>query len=232
MIWCCGMYASGSTWLYNATRAAGVAAGVPVEARYVETYRAVQGLRRSEVTYVVKSHALEPRASRMMGQRASKILLTIRDPRDCIVSIMEHMGLGFEAAFVMVTETAAYVAARARDPRALLLRYESGFIDDPATFDILAGVFDKTVDEATRARLFAATRRAVIEAKIAKLEALATTVTDYRTGDVVDLDTQWHRHHAHRTGEVGRWRRRLLPRHVRALESALGGMAGFGYEEV
>ena len=43
------------------------------------------------------------------------------------------------------------------------------------------------------------------------------------TGDLLDPATQWHSHHANRTGEVGSWRRELTREQVRVIEARLGG---------
>jgi len=232
MIWCCGMYSSGSTWAYNATRAGAAACGVKADGVYADNYRdLVNRLRRAGPACIVKTHALEPRATEILARRAARIVLTIRDPRDAAVSIMQHMRLGFAQTLNMVEQSAVYAGQFAADPRALLLRYESGFIDAPATFDRLAALFGATLTPAQRAELFRESRRDVIEAKIAHLEDLPTTITDTRSGDVVDTDTQWHRHHANRTGEVGKWRTMLTEEAVVAVEARLGRwMRAFGYE--
>ena len=47
-----------------------------------------------------------------------------------------------------------------------------------------------------------------IEAFIARLEDLPATLR-HVSGDVFDTVSQWHKHHAGRSGEIGRWRRRL-----------------------
>ncbi len=231
MIWCCGMYSSGSTWVYNAARAVGVACGVPVEAVYADAYRTVAGLRNPDVTYVVKTHDLDARATAVMAARAKRILISIRDPRDCLASIRAHMGVAFPMAAKMVDHSARYTAMFSRDPRTILLRYEDGYIDDPVTLDRFADAFGGTLSAAQRATLFQGSRREAIEARIAAFERLASvTMADARSGDVVDLDTQWHRHHAHRTGEVGRWRRDLPPDMAAAIAERLGAwMGAFGY---
>jgi hypothetical protein len=59
---------------------------------------------------------------------------------------------------------------------------------------------------------------------------LPTAGRDARSGDVVDTNTQWHLHHAGRTGEIGRWRRLLPPDAVAVIEHRMDGwMRRFGY---
>jgi len=232
MIWCLGMYASGSTWLYNATRqtAAIAAPQLNITACYAETLKQLMALNEPGCHYIVKTHQLDAAATALMTERATTILLTIRDPRDAVLSLMQHMRQDFFTALRWVENSAVYCGRFLADPRTIAWRYESGFTDQPETFDRLAGVYKTTLTDAAREALFAGTRRAAIEAKIAGLEGLPTTVVNARSGDVVDLDTQWHRHHANRTGEVGRWRRMLHPDAVRCIEQRLGGwMSAQGY---
>jgi hypothetical protein len=226
------MYASASTWAFNAVRAtAAVAApGVAYAAAYADTYKQLAALPAGR-PHVVKTHQLDERATAFLQPRATNIVLSIRDPRDGVVSLMQHMRFPFGNAVDWIERSAVYTGKLAADERTLLLKYEDGFVDDPATFDRFAALFGATLDPAQRAALFEGSRRAVIEAKIARLEELPTSFADKRSGDVVDNDTQWHRHHANRTGEVGRWRRMLPPEAIKVIESRLAGwMANFGYE--
>jgi hypothetical protein len=140
MQWCLGMYASGSTWLYNALRlVAGAAAPArAVRACYVAAPDDVPDLDPS-VRQIVKSHDVEPATAALLEQRATRILVTLRDPRDAVASLMRHMRHDFGAALARVESSARFCAARGTDPRATVLRYETGFIDDPATLDGLPG---------------------------------------------------------------------------------------------
>ena len=233
MIWCLGMYASGSTWLFNAVRevAAEVRPATPAISCYAENLKMLAPVLTPGGVKIVKTHQLDARAEAFMNSQAGAILLTVRDPRDAVVSLMQHMRHSFFLALATVERSALFCQRYAADPRSRLLRYESGFIDEPRTFDMLAGICGGELSEDARARLFARSRRGAIEARIARLEELSTTVSDRRSGDVVDLVTQWHRHHAGRSGEVGRWRRLLSPDAVLIVEQRMGGwMKALGYE--
>jgi hypothetical protein len=233
MIWCLGMYASGSTWLFNTTRevARAVAPEQRVTACYAETLKMLKPVKSGGGIKIVKTHQLPLPASHYMNRHAAEILLTVRDPRDAVVSLTGHMGESLRDAMDLVEASAMFCQLHAGDGRSRMLKYEDGFVDDPATLDMLAGLFGSGLDAAVREALFNGSRRAAIEAKIAKLEALPTTFINIKSGDVVDLDTQWHRHHANRTGEVGRWQRLLAPEAARRIERRLGGwMRDFGYE--
>jgi hypothetical protein len=224
------MYASGSTWLYNTTRdvAGQLYPEAWVNGAYAEGMEALTRLPPG--LNVVKTHHLPRPAGQFLHARADRILLSLRDPRDAVTSLMQHMGQSFLQALHWAEESALFCARHAGDARATLFIYETGFTEAPGTLDLLAAALGGTLPAAARAALFTSTRREAIEAKIATLEALPTSWRNPANGDLVDTDTQWHRHHAGRSGEVGRWRRLMPPEGVAVIERRLGGfMREFGY---
>jgi hypothetical protein len=231
--WCAGMYASGSTWAYNVMR--GIAACAfserPVKGRFVNVLADIDGLDDAAFVHVVKSHDMAPEAAAELLRLVGRIVVTIRDPRDAVTSLMMYQRYPFEMALATISKSGHFVAGIAADPRALLLRYESGFIDDVETLDRMAAWFGVTLPPADRDRLFAQHRRAAVEGMIATLETLPQAQRDARSGDIFDPETQWHRHHAGRNGEVGRWRRMLMPGQVAAIEQEMRAwMARFDYQ--
>ncbi|MCB5943431.1 hypothetical protein [Acidocella sp. KAb 2-4] len=231
VVWCLGMYASGSTWTFNMARevARQLHPGEQAEGVFAESLWQV--LRLPAGMTMVKTHHLPRPAAALLGARAGLILLTLRDPRDAVTSLMQHMGRDFSRALREAEASAQFCARYAADPRSLVLRYEDGFIDTPETIDRLAERLGGALPIAARDDLFAQSRREAIEAKISKLAASPTATRSPKTpADLMDLDTQWHLHHAGRTGESGRWRRMLQPEAVSKVERQLGGfMRRFGY---
>jgi len=232
MIWCLGMYASGSTWVFNAAMkvAACVVPSKPVVGRFITSHRELDFLDGPASLPVAKSHDTDEAAAIKLAQQADAVLLSIRDPRDCITSLMLYQHYSFPAALGAVERTARYCARFAFHPKASVLRYEAGFIDDIATLDRIAVCFGGGLAAADRARIFAEMGRPAIEAFIAGLEDLPTAWRNAASGDVVDTVIQWHTHHGHRSGEIGRWRRLLNAPQVAAIEQNLQDwMAAFGY---
>lgn len=230
LVWCLGMYASGSTWLFNATRA--VAAVLYPENRIAGHFAdGMKGLRKLPAALnVVKTHELPPAAAAFLQARADVILVSLRDPRDAVTSAMQHMGENFAQALRLTAASAQITARFASDSRARLLVYEHGFTETPDIFDLLAAALGGRLTSTARQTLFAATRRDKIEEKISRLAELPTAWRNRGTDDLLDRDTHWHRHHAGRSGETGRWRRVLTPRQTARIEQRLGGfMAEFGY---
>ncbi len=232
MLWCVGMFASGSTWAYNALRDIARAADPAraVRGGFVNTLADCAGLDETGACHVMKSHDVAAEVAALMEARARRLVVTLRDPRDAVTSLMRYQRYPFAMALDTVANSGRFAAQHAQDRRALVLRYEDGFIDDPATLDRLAAHAGWPLAPAERDRIFAASRRAAVEARIREIETRPEAVHDPRSGDFFDPDTQWHRHHAGRDGEVGRWRRMLLPVQVAAVEAALAPlMARFAY---
>lgn len=221
MQWCLGMYASGSTWLFNVVREIMAATTGTPHGVFVAHDVDLQGLDGTGSTLVVKTHDSDPPSEAWLSAHAAAIWVTIRDPRDCVTSLMRYHDFTFADALESVAASAHACARHVSDPRAILLRYESGFIDNVVTLDVIATAFHAPMAPRDRARIFRNSRRQAIEAFIARLPELPSAITvaeDHR----VDLVTQWHDHHANRDGEVGRWRGMLSLDQIRAVEAALG----------
>ena len=102
---------------------------------------------------------------------------------------------------------------------------EDRFFDDPATLDRIAATFGVALSETDKARIFADTRRDAIEKFIAGLDGLPTASSHFdeitNEQDTFDEVTAWHKHHAGRSGEVGRWRRALSQYQITTIERRL-----------
>jgi hypothetical protein len=211
MFWCLGMYSSASTWTFNVVQQI---AGSIDPARAVTPvfgYDALPDCDESSTTLVIKTHAAG--IAEELGRRAQGIVITIRDPRDAIASLMRHNKAPFDLA-LRVTEASAWTCARfAAHPRAALLRFEDRFFDDPRTVQCIASLFPGTLPAADSQRIFERLRRNSVDAFIAGLETMPTSERhfDEQTGewDAYDPATGWHKHHAGRNAEIGRWRREL-----------------------
>ena len=235
MHWCLGMYGSASTWTFDLVRrvAAAVVPDRPVVSHFIN--EPLTDLDLSAGTVVVKTHAVpEPDE---LARSATAIIITIRDPRDAIASLMAHNKASFDLALGVTEATAAMCAKFATHQRAMLLRFEDRFFDDPTMPEKIAATFGKQLSDADRLRIFAETRRASIDAFIANIETrpTATRYFDELTGqpEIYDTVTLWHKHHAGRKGETGRWRNELSSVQAAAIEARLyRWMERFGYRPV
>ena len=232
MYWCLGTYGSASTWTFNVVQklAAVLAPDRPVVPHFVND--SLDELDRSAGTLVVKSHATT--AAEELARRARAIIITIRDPRDSLASLMAHNKVPLDIALNVISASAQLCAHYAQHERALLLRFDERFFDDPATIRKLASVFDAPLPDADLQRIFAETRREEIEKYIAGMDQRPTVTTYFNeiisAEDTLDDVTGWHKHHAGRKGEDGRWRRELSAPEVAAIEQRLRQwMVRFGY---
>ena len=232
---CLGMYASGSTWAYNVTRqiAASVEPTNLVLGTFVSRFTDTARLQQPGCTDIVKSHEIDDEdAVAALAARAAAIIVTIRDPRDAVTSLMSYHNRDFDGSLSLVEKSARLCARFASDHRLLLFRYEGGFIDDVTTLDRIAGSFHQPLAVADRTRIFASSRRAAIEAFIAELPRRPTSLVNLaRPGHLLDPETHWNTHHAGRTGEVGRWRRMLTRAQASEVERRLADFMGrFSYQ--
>jgi hypothetical protein len=216
------MYGSASTWVFNAARkvALTLLPDRPILGPYVVSHADLPSLDDDTHPVIVKSHETDDAAAAELSRLAQAIWISIRDPRDCVTSLLRYHGLSFAAALAWVEKSAHFCARFTDDPRAILLRYEAGFVDDPATLDQMAASLGGVLPAVDRDRIFAETRRAAVDAFIAQLETLPTVVRP-KPNALVDLVTQWHEHHANRTGEIGGWRDVLSPPEAAEVEQRM-----------
>jgi hypothetical protein len=211
VFWCLGMYASASTWLFNVARQIHEVAGQgPVKTHFFSTAGNFAGFDQAGVTNIVKSHEIkDERTILELSRRAERILVTMRDPRDAVTSLMLYHSYTFERALPLVEEAARLCMGFARDKRAVLWHYESGFSAEPATVGRIAAHLGYQLEPAAAQKIFDANRREEVEKYIAKMDRMPGVLQDRVSGDRLDPRTHWHTHHAGRDGEIGRWRHML-----------------------
>jgi hypothetical protein len=226
-IWCLGLYASASTWVFNAVRLLHEAAKVPAKT-YFFSSAANLAVLDAPLTHIVKSHEIsDPATVDALGQRAGNILITIRDPRDAVASMMRYQGHEFGKALGLVEQTLRLCVRFAPDPRAKILAYESRFAENPETIALLAGHLGLPENP----QIFLLLRRENVEKYIAQMPAMPGILQDRASADRLDPRTHWHTHHAGRTGEIGRWQRELTLEQARAVQDRLRGVYRFHQEK-
>lgn len=232
VVWGLGMYASGSTWLFNVMLklAEALAPETPRVSRFVASEGDVGDLAPAGRALFVKSHETDAPAEERLARAADMIIVSIRDPLDVVASGLEYQHCDFTKALDLAEKSARQCSRHVGDPRATLLRYEAGFVDDAATVDALAVRLGGVLPLHQRNSIFASTRRRAVERFIADLPRQPGVLIHRPTGDMLDPVTHWHTHHAGRTGEVGRWKRLLNAGQVREVEDRLGDwMAAYHY---
>ena len=232
IFWCVGLYASGSTWLFNAgkkvARASGLEAGLT---SFFATNRTELVFSPGVVTAIVKTHEVDTAASEFLMAESQAIWLSVRDPRDCITSLMMYQRCSFEDALDLIDDAARVCLPILHHPRITLFKYENKFFDNPEALDVIASSFGSRLNDADKVRIYSETRRSYIEAFIKTFPHVSSIVAQPEPGHLVDLDTQWHTHHGGRDGEVGRWRRMLTASQISVVNKRLAeSMVCFGYQ--
>ncbi len=202
------MYASASTWTFNVVRRIlQTAQMAPLDVVFVsgnEKNRAWSGPGRITL---IKSHEIrnETRVAEI-ARHSSKLLVTIRDPRDSVTSLMQAHNYEFSRALDYVETSALLCRSFSKDRRAKLFRYESGFFENMATVTEIAAHlgYELATDQAEA--IFASLTRSEVEKHIGTLPKIPGILKDQASGDFLDPQTQWHSHHAGRTGETGKWK--------------------------
>jgi hypothetical protein len=205
------MYASASTWLFNVTRQIHEECGAgTVKTHFFSGKGNFAGFDQAGQTQIVKSHEIKDEGTVLeMSRRADRILVTMRDPRDAVTSLMLYHSYDFDRALPLVEEAARLCMGFARDKRALLLHYETGFSTESGTLERAAAHLGYKLEPAAAQRIFDANRREEVEKYIATMDRMPGTLQDRVSGDRLDPRTHWHTHHAGRSGEIGRWRHML-----------------------
>ncbi len=148
---------------------------------------------------VIKSH--EPSKAILFLTRFARgqVLVTVREPRDSVASLMQRFGHSFESALKDVREGGKHVMALARERRALVLRYEDGFPDEERTIDEVAAFLGVKISASLRGRIFRSLTREAVQKKIRTLHAGETDPNAF------DPTTQWHPGHVG-DGRIGKFK--------------------------
>ena len=221
VIWCLGMYASASTWMFNAVREIQAAAGTSgVSVQFVRSTVDLDQLDRRGPVHIVKSHEITSEAVLMaLAARSDTILVTIREPRDAVASVMEYHHQGFAKALTLVKESSALCLDFMKDRRARCFSYETQFFDDRRTLHNLARIMGCAISDEAAHQCFDRLSRPAVENLIAQFPHRKGILQDPISGDYLDPKTQWHTCHAGRSGEIGRWRHKLSPAQAREVEA-------------
>ena len=158
------MYASASTWMFNVVmKVAAASLAYPVVGRFITRGRELGFLDDAATFPVVKSHDVDFSADQVLTRTARAVWISVRDPRDCVASLMRYQRLDFATALDFTERSARFCLAHAQHGHACVLRYEAGFMDDPATLDRIADALGCPLPPDVRERIYTETRRSSID---------------------------------------------------------------------
>lgn len=191
----CGLFSSGSTWAYNAAIAIMLAKGRCEVGFAAELSEAVDLSAFSHAPVVIKTHGWGRPAAFLRAHPQARCILTIREPRDAVASLMQRFRYDFPTALDYVARSAAGVAAVRDGGGSLCLRYEDRFTDDPATIRSIARFLGADPDAATVQRIFGDLTPDAVRATIDRLDREGRFPDGMPAAEATDPWTQWHRGH-------------------------------------
>jgi hypothetical protein len=215
-----GLFGSGSTWMFNVISMI-MSLGHP-QWRLFKTYTdhfLDEDVPQHDMDGVLaKTHRL-PSAVRLLARLSdTPIILTVRDPRDAVASVMSRFRLDFDCALEDIRQSGEALAPLAFSPNVLTFRYEGRFTARRETVDIVAARLGLSLASTTRDAIWAALTP---EAVMASIDALAArgAFTDAPPNETFDHETHWHPNHVG-DGRVGKWRTTLSPEQATEVEQA------------
>ncbi len=226
-----GLHGSASTSLFNIVRELMIAAvgEAQVLALYGEDVAALPAPLVSERRHVVlKSHSGSPGWEWLIHLTRAPVVLSVRDPRDAVLSLMERFGMQLEpSARVIMADCRR--AERCAEAGHAAFRYEDRFFDDATVAGHLASKLGLDIADATCREIGARYCTEGVRSMAANLSDLPPSRVLKTDALHLDLVTQIHRTHLG-DGLVGKWRDRLSPANGAALTQAFAPfLERFGY---
>lgn len=150
------MHGSASTWIFNAARemlnaVAGETAVLPCFADKMA--HLPPEAARAGKTLVIKSHEGSAALDEWLHAQGALLLLSVRDPRDATLSLMQRFGMGLQPAAHAIMRDGLRLQHRAAGG-APLWRYEDGFFKRPDTLDEIAARLGLPLPATLRTEIF------------------------------------------------------------------------------
>ncbi|MDE1146236.1 MAG: sulfotransferase domain-containing protein [Azospirillaceae bacterium] len=206
------MPGSASTWSFNVVRA--LLAHVHGDDGFKSDYRNnldhYVGIgQKAERPLVLKTHHPDSMTQLRLAHEDIPIVITIRDPRDCVASLMQRFGQPFNDAFAYVLRSVRRIQpCIVRGRRTMVLRYEEDFHNDPASVARIADLIGVDAPPAVLARIHEQLLTRTIRKTLAELEESGRFVENAGTQakpDLFDPVTHWHKSHIG-DGAIGKYR--------------------------
>ncbi len=150
----------------------------------------------------------------------AKLLITVRDPRDSVVSQRERFGLTLHQAAMEISQSLASIGSIPADFPTIHFVYEDGFTHRVQTVVDVAKFLEVEVDDTTIHEIFDSFVPDRIRERIAERQ------TDLPPDEDPGCDplTLWHSTHVG-DGRIGKWKERLDASSQHAVSGSLNAMA-------
>ena len=206
-----GLPGSASTWLQNVVAALMARSRPGAVALFAETSeRFGAEIPAGTADVALKAHSLDRALARIVELGGAAVIVTVRDPRDGVVSLVERFGRPWLDTIRDMGRSLATIGTLAQSAPLMVLRYEDGFAEDPATVGAVAA----RIGLPAPYNLVAEIARDLSHDGIRKAVAAApyTPPADGMAGGVfltvAGAETRWHRGHVG-DGQAGKWETRV-----------------------
>jgi hypothetical protein len=177
---------------------------------------------------VIKSHEPSQALVYLMRLTRGTIFVTLREPRDAIASLIQRFGHTYQGALAETERQAARTVELARQERARIFRFESGFTEKSASIDRIANALGVPLSASARERIRRALTRDAVKKKISVL-ARKGRFGAKPNADSFDHATQWHPGHVG-DGSVEKYRKVLTAAEQKCVLAATRDYCkSFGY---
>ncbi len=197
-----GLHSSASTWVFNVARELLIAAHT--EDRVTSCYTDDPASLPNNPNHhlIIKSHHGSPALDRWLEDHNARIILSIRDPRDCCLSMAKRFSATLDLTTRWLVNDCARMM-RLADLGHPLLRYEDRFFEQPATVACIVKALDLEVTNQTA--IFERYRTEAVRAFTANLKSLPPLRLTNVGASFMDTITQIHATHIGDTSS-GKWR--------------------------
>jgi hypothetical protein len=183
---------------------------------------------------VIKMHEGSEEAYDAITSRSAISIVTVRDPRDAIVSVMQRFKWDFDTAFEHVYKSLHFADQLLQLPSTLVLRYEDYFMREPQSIYKIAAHLHIDIDDHRIMQIFSALNPESIDKLTRDYQAEDRMINIDTAGRLYDKSTHWHQQH-YGDGSVGKWRKYLSRRERKKIRASCWkeitrmGYAGLGW---
>lgn len=226
-----GLHGSASTWAFNVARELLLSTGPAEEAIsfYADRVEEIPPEAAAKARVLMKSHHGSPELDAWLAARPTRLVLTLRDPRDAAISMAQRFQAPLRNAVAWLRNDCERLARLQERPH-LALRYEDRFFEAPETIAAVADHLGVEAPAQALAAIFAAYRTQAVRAFAQSLAALPPERVQSDGRFPMDRVTQIHAPHIG-DGRSGKWKQ-LAPETREAMTAAFRRYLGaLGYPE-
>jgi hypothetical protein len=226
-----GLHGSASTWAFNVAREWLAAAGPPGDALafYADRLAEIPPEAATGKRILLKSHHGSPELDDWLAARPTRLILTLRDPRDAALSMAQRFQAPLRDAVAWLRNDCVRLARLQERPH-LMLRYENRFFEAPDTVAAVAAHLGVDASPEAARTIFARYRADAVRAFAQNLAALPPERLQTGGRFAMDRVTQIHAPHIG-DGRSGKWKQ-LSPETRETLTAIFRPyLAVFGYPE-